>query len=157
MNNPIERALGLRPIEEALGNAEDADEIEMTLPAIQEEQNTEISTELQSRIESDETLRDIEKARSNVERIIGLGDTSLNELINLAKQSESPRAFEVVSGMMKTLLDANRDFVELSTRKKYAKEEILKPKEEEKAQTNVVNNNLILSTADLLKMIKGES
>lgn len=157
MNNPIERALGLRPIEEALGNDVDADEIEMTLPAIQEEQNTEISTELQSRIESDETLRDIEKARSNVERIIGLGDTSLNELINLAKQSESPRAFEVVSGMMKTLLDANRDFVELSTRKKYAKEEILKPKEEEKSQTNVVNNNLILSTADLLKMIKGES
>jgi hypothetical protein len=56
---------------------------------------------------------------------------------------------------MKTLLDANKDFVEMSMKKKYAKEEILNPKEEQ-ATTNVTNNNLILSTADLLAMIKGD-
>jgi hypothetical protein len=43
----------------------------------------------------------------------------------------------------------------MSMKKKYAKEEITKPKEA--AQTNVTNNNLIVSTAGLLKMIKGET
>jgi hypothetical protein len=101
-------------------------------------------------------VRDIELARSNIKNIIEQGDESLNELINLAKQSESPRAFEVVSSMMNTLLHANKDFVEMSMKKKYAKEEILNPKEEQ-AATNVTNNNLILSTTDLLKMLKGET
>ena len=78
-------------------------------------------------------------------------------MITLAKQSESPRAFEVAATLMKTLLDANRDFVDISMRKKYAKEEILNPKKDESNVTNVTNNNLILSTADVLKMMKGES
>jgi len=157
MTNSIEKALGLRPLEEALGETVDAtvEEVEY-LPVANEEKNTEVSiTDLEALAAADDTLKDIEKARANVERIIGLGDDSLDELINLAKQSESPRAFEVVSGMMKTLLDANRDFVDLSMRKKYAKDEIINPKKEEEAQTNITNNNLILSTADLLKMIKG--
>lgn len=152
--NPIDEALGLRPLDEIFAEeiSEEVEEI-VELPVVQEQK----STDLAAIAAADETLRDIEKARKNIEKIIELGDESLHEMISLAKQSESPRAFEVASTMMKTLLDANREFVEMSTRKKYAKEEILNPKEEEKAQTNVVNNNLILSTADLLKMIKGET
>ena len=71
-------------------------------------------------------------------------------MVEIAKQSESPRAFEVVSQLMKTLLDANKDYVEMSTKKRYAKEE-------SGPSTNVTNNNLIVSTADLLKMIKDDS
>jgi hypothetical protein len=55
---------------------------------------------------------------------------------------------------MKTLLDANKDYADISTKRKFAKEEINGPKEA--AQTNVTNNNLIVSTSDLLRMIKGE-
>jgi hypothetical protein len=55
---------------------------------------------------------------------------------------------------MKTLLDANKDFVDMSMKKKYAVDEMNAPKEA--AQTNVTNNNLIVSTADLLKMLKGD-
>jgi hypothetical protein len=140
----IVAALGLRPLEEAkkeeLPVAIDVDD---PLPAVQ-------TTD----VEDDETIQDIELARSNIKNIIQQGDESLKEMIALAKQSESPRAFEVASTLMKTLLDANKDFVEMSHKKKYAKEELLGPKEA--AQTNITNNNLILSTADLLKMIKGE-
>ncbi len=153
MKNPIDNILGLRPLEEALADADYVD----SLPTVQESRDLELPIDLDAVVASDETLQDIEKARKNIEKIIELGGESLDEMINLAKQSESPRAFEVASTLMKTLLDANRDFVEMSTRKKYAKEEILKPKEEEKAQTNVVNNNLILSTTDLLKMLRGET
>ena len=44
---------------------------------------------------------------------------------------------------------------DVSTKKKFAKEELNAPKEA--AQTNVTNNNLIVSTADLLKMLKENS
>jgi|TARA_B110000259_G_scaffold121760_1_gene138177 hypothetical protein len=99
---------------------------------------------------ADENLKDIELAKKNIENIISLGDSSVKEMVEIAKQSESPRAFEVVSTLMKTLLDANKDYVEMSTKKRYAKEEANPSKNE------VTNNNLILSTADLLKMINGE-
>lgn len=100
--------------------------------------------------EAAENLKDIELAKANIENIINLGDDAVREMTEIAKQSESPRAFEVVSTLMKTLLDANKDYVEMSTKKRYAKEE------DQQGKTEVTNNNLIVSTSDLLKMIKGE-
>jgi hypothetical protein len=141
-DDKISQVLGLRPLAEAK---------EEDLPTLVEEKET-LPTLVSN--EDDETIRDIEQARGNIKNIIEQGDDALKEMISLAKQSESPRAFEVASTLMKTLLDANKDFVEMSTKKKYAKEELMGPKEA--AQTNITNNNLILSTADLLKMIKGE-
>ena len=100
---------------------------------------------------AEENLKDIELAKANIENIISLGDDSVKEMVEIAKQSESPRAFEVVSTLMKTLIDANKDYVEMSTKKRYAKEEA------NPAKNEVTNNNLIVSTADLLKMIKDSS
>lgn len=144
-DDKLASALGLKPLSEVL------------------EINEETSTELVQAthvdivpaiIEDNETIKDIEQARSNIKNIITHGDDALKEMISLAKQSESPRAFEVASTLMKTLLDANKDFVEMSMKKKYELDAVNAPKEA--AQTNVVNNNLIVSTADLLKMLKGE-
>jgi hypothetical protein len=142
-NDKISEVLGLRPLEEAKSEE---------LVVVYEEK--EVITAVATAVEDDETIRDIEQVRGNIKNIIEQGDGALTEMINIAKQSESPRAFEVASTLMKTLLDANKDFVEISTKKKYAIEEKNGPKEA--AQTNVTNNNLILSTADLLKMLKGE-
>ena len=136
----IAETLGLRPLEEA--ESED-------LP-VEVETEPQLPTEASE--SDDESINDIEQARGNIKNIIEQGDDALKEMISLAKQSESPRAFEVASTLMKTLLDANKDFVEMSTKKKYAIEEKNGPKEA--AQPNVTNNNLIVSTADLLKMIK---
>jgi len=135
----IAKVLGLRPLEEAK---------EENLPEIIEEKP------LATIDDEDDTIVDIEQARGNIKNIIEQGDDALKEMIELAKQSESPRAFEVASTLMKTLLDANKDFVEMSTKKKYAKEE---KNGASNTPPNVTNNNLILSTADLLKMIKGET
>jgi hypothetical protein len=143
-SDKISESLGLRPLEEAKKEE---------LPAVAEQEDTLPSIPLVDP-NDDENVKDIEQARGNIKNIIEQGDDALKEMISLAKQSESPRAYEVTATLMKTLLDANKDFVEMSTKKKYAKEEITKPREA--AQTNVTNNNLILSTADLLKMIKGD-
>lgn len=150
-DDKITSTLGLRPIEEAKEemsaqlpvNSFNTDDVQLpierteTLPATVSQEATE-------------NLKDIELAKKNIENIINLGDDAVKEMVEIAKQSESPRAFEVVSTLMKTLLDANKDYVEMSTKKRYAKEE-------HKTETNVTNNNLIVSTADLLKMIKGEN
>lgn len=141
-DDKLAKVLGVRPLAEAKLETEN-------VPEVIEEQSQEVVV---ASTENDDTLNDIEQARGNIKNIIEQGDDALKEMIELAKQSESPRAFEVASTLMKTLLDANKDFVEMSTKKKYAKEEANGPKEA--AQTNVTNNNLILSTADLLKMMR---
>lgn len=145
----IASALGLKPLSEVL-NEDDANaKNEITI--FKSEAN-ELTVHEDKK--ENEVIKDIEIAKQNIENIIRQGDQSLTEIISIAKQSQSPRAFEVVSTLMKTLLDANRDFVDMSTKKKYAEDEMNSPKEA--AQTNVTNNNLILSTADLLKMLKGD-
>ena len=101
-----------------------------------------------------ENLDDLEKVRSNIEDVMENGKDAMKEMLEIAKQSEHPRAFEVVSTLMKTVLDANKDYADISSKKRFVKDEINGPKEA--AQTNVTNNNLIVSTADLLKMIKGD-
>lgn len=145
-DDKIASALGLKPLSEVLDSDQKDSSREITI--------LESSDIVPSTIDNNENIADIEQARSNIKNIITQGDDALKEMIALAKQSESPRAFEVASGLMKTLLDANKDFVEMSMKKKYAVDEVNAPKEA--AQTNVTNNNLIVSTADLLKMLKGE-
>jgi hypothetical protein len=149
----IAEILNMRPLEEVKEKESDNNDAQLPvetqeytlLPA--EKQNTGLVLADEN---AQENLKDIELAKKNIENIINLGDDAVKEMVEIAKQSESPRAFEVVSTLMKTLLDANKDYVEMSTKKRYAKEE-------QSPQTQVTNNNLIVSTSDLLKMIKGES
>jgi|SaaInlV_120m_DNA_3_1039746.scaffolds.fasta_scaffold28723_2 hypothetical protein len=142
----ISKALGLTPLSELNEEIKSVQQVESTeIEQIEKNLPVEVS-------EEDENLNDLQLARANVKNIIELGDDAVKEMVEIAKQSESPRAFEVVSTLMKTLLDANKDYVDISTKKKYAQEE----KPAAQSETNVTNNNLILSTADLLKMIKGD-
>jgi hypothetical protein len=139
-DDKIASALGLRPLDEIKEEEKNLPvEMEETLPPV-------VVNE-----EDDENVQDLETARQNIKGIIATGEDALQEMLTIAKQSESARGFEVVSTLMKTMLDANKDFVDISTKKKFAKEEIAAPRQEQ----NITNNNLIISTADLLKMIKG--
>lgn len=91
---------------------------------------------------------DYEYARKNLYDVIEKGSDALEHIMDIAKQSESPRAFEVVTNLIKTMVDANKDLLELQKKNK----ELQKTNEPE--QKNVTNNNLFLTTADLLKMMK---
>lgn len=141
----ISSALGIRPMSEI-------DEDEKNVPVVAKATEEEKALPAVVSEQDDENLEDIETVRKNVADVIETGKDAMLEMLEIAKQSEQPRAFEVVSTLMKTLLDANKDYADISTKKKFAKEEVNGPKEA--AQTNTVNNNLILSTSDLLKMLK---
>ena len=145
-DDKISRALGIRPITEIKDEVTPLtpQKYDDNLPAEPAKGEIVVSEE------QDEHQADLELARQNVKNIIEMGDDAVAEMVEIAKQSESPRAFEVVSTLMKTLLDANKDYVDISSKKKFEKAD--KPQSE----TNVTNNNLIVSTADLLKMIKGD-
>lgn len=147
-NSPLSTESQLAPNTQTEGQAAQANDTQVTNGEVQVT-NSSVPAVVDG---DDQNLNDIELARTNVQNIIELGDDAVKEMVSIAKQSESPRAFEVVSTLMKTLLDANKEFVDISSKKKFAQDEKIHGRPE----TNITNNNLIVSTADLLSMIKGE-
>ena len=134
MNDDIAKSLNLEPL--------DAEIIEETIvkpPA-------PVSAHVEDRIELED---DFKYARGNFYNVIERGTEALEDMLEVARQSQHPRAYEVVSTIMKTLMDANKDLIEVS-QKKNVKED--KP---ESPDVGVVNNNLFVgSTAELQKMLK---
>ena len=101
----------------------------------------------------DEIDNDYKYARENLYGVIEKGTDALDNLIDLAKASEHPRAFEVVSQLTKTLVDANKDLLDIQKKVKDLKKE-----DDDKQQPQNVTNALFVgSTAELQKMISGRN
>ena len=94
---------------------------------------------------------DFEFARTNMYDAIVKGQEALDELVNITKQRQAARDFEVVSTMINTLIAANKDLMELHKKSK----ELMK--EETPVNKTNINNNLVVSAADLLDMLKKKS
>lgn len=122
MEDVISKSLGLDPVEKP--------EVEVLAP------------------QTDDVHNDFKYTRENLYSVIEQGNKALEDMIDVARASEHPRAYEVVGTLMKTLVDANKDLLDLSKKKKDLQ------KTDEKDMPQTVNNNLILSTADLQKMIE---
>ena len=89
---------------------------------------------------------DVDQAKQNIKEIILKGKTSFDDLLDVARMSEHPRAYEVAANFLKALVDANRELVDIN----------IKQQEIKQVQDNrqVHNHMYIGSTADLLKMMK---
>lgn len=99
----------------------------------------------------DHTDDDYEYARNNIREIIDSGKKTLEDISDVAHQSEQARDYEVTTQLIKALVDANKDLLELA--EKRAK---MKPRQAE--QQNVTNNNLFVgSPTELLDMIKNNT
>lgn len=93
---------------------------------------------------------DAEYARKNLRNLIEKGNTAVDNIIEIAKQSEHPRAFEVAAGMLKNLADMNKDLLEIQKRKKD-----LSPIESSGSKNiNVDKAVFVGSTTELVKMLK---
>lgn len=90
--------------------------------------------------------KDYDYARTNFYNIIETGTEALEQMLDVAKASEHPRAYEVVSTIMKTLVDANKDLVNMSEKKN--------PSEEKQFDGKVNNNLFVGSTAELQQLLK---
>lgn len=110
---------------------------------IVEEEKTTVTT-----AENNDVDTDYEYARANLYGLIESGSNALNDLVEVAGQSQSPRAYEIVSQLIKTLTDANKDLLEVQSKVKKLKEET------NKGPSNVTNALFIGNTTELQKMIK---
>jgi hypothetical protein len=98
----------------------------------------------------DSANKDFEFARANLYGVIENGQEALFKLAQIADASQHPRAFEVLSTLMKTIVDANKDLLDLQKKIRDIKD--ADDPQNEKAKT--INNNLFVgSTAELQKMI----
>ncbi len=93
---------------------------------------------------------DADFARQNIRDLITKGNDAVNHIVEIAKQSEHPRAFEVAAGMLKNLADMNKDLLEIQKRK-----QDLQPKVTNNTQNISVDKAVFVgSTAELLKQLK---
>jgi hypothetical protein len=97
---------------------------------------------------------DFDTSRNNLRILLQQGQEALQKSLDVAMQSEHPRAFEVVGNLMKQLADINQQLLDLHQQKQKLDE----PSKAEKAK-QVTNNNAIFvgSTAELNKLIKNMS
>lgn len=110
-----------------------------------------IETSSLTPIEVQKVDTDYDTIRNNLYGILNQGQEALLHALEVAKQSEHPRAFEVVGNLMKNLSDINHQIIDLHT-KKHALENKAVKKEEAKSVTN--NSIFVGSTAELSKMIE---
>ena len=61
-------------------------------------------------------------ARKNIRSLIQQGSSAMQELLQVAKLSEHPRAYEVAAAMLKNLADLNKDLLEVHQRQKKLEE-----------------------------------
>lgn len=98
-----------------------------------------------------EIRKDYEYSRGNYYSIIEKGQEAINSILELAQESESPRAYEVVSQLIKNVSDATDKLMDLQQK--------LKDIEEVKhasGPTNVTNALFVGSTAELSKLLKAQ-
>lgn len=92
--------------------------------------------------------KDFEYARENLMDVIEKGQEALFDMMDVARQSQHPRAYEVISTLMTTLVGANKDLLELQGKKK----KLMDADPAANAQ-QVTNNLFVGSTAELQKML----
>jgi len=96
---------------------------------------------------------DFEFARNNIKDLLKKGDSAIENLLKVADESEHPRAYEVATGLIKTMADLNKDLLEIRKKKK-----------ELDGKSAVENNNtridkavFVGSASEIVKLIKGKN
>jgi hypothetical protein len=107
-----------------------------------------ISENLNNNKEEDQE-DDYQLARQTMRKLLMKGESTLDELIELSKNSEHPRTYEVAGQFMKTMSDVSKDLLNLQKQVKDLKAD--EPQQKIGTQNNVVFAG---STAELFKALK---
>ena len=112
---------------------------------------TKIEKQKPDRLTKDDIEKDYEYTRGNLYSIIEKGQEAINGILELAQESEMPRAYEVAGQLIKSVSDATDKLMDLQKKLKDVEEEKVA-----KGPSNVTNALFVGSTADLAKLIKKE-
>ena len=95
--------------------------------------------------------RDYEYQRQNFYNLVERGTDAVEGILELAKESEHPRAYEVAGNLIKQVADVTEKLGELQEKMKKLKEV------PEHGPKNVTNALFVGSTAELQKMLKDKN
>ena len=99
----------------------------------------------------DDSTRDYEYTRGNLYSLIEKGQEALDSIMEVAQEGQQPRAFEVVSQLIKNVADTTDKLVDLQQKMKDLKAE------DSKGPSTVNNALFVGSTAELQKLLKKQS
>ena len=100
----------------------------------------------------DHIQKDYEYTRGNLYSIIEKGQEAINGILELAQESEMPRAYEVAGQLIKNVADATDKLMDLQKKLKEVNEE-----EKVKGPSTVNNAFFVGSTSELSKLLKAQS
>ena len=125
-------------LNEVLGIAEEPNELEV----IQKETKDLVVPE-----DKDPDI-DFETGRKNLYNLIDKGNEAIDGILNLAKEGEHPRAYEVAGQLIKTVSEVSQNLLDLQEKLKKVKEV------PDNGPKNVTNALFVGSTTELQKMLK---
>ena len=128
----------------------DAFNVDSEIVSTEKEQTIEKIEKISSNI--DDIKKDYEYTRGNLYSIIEKGQEAINGILELAQESEMPRAYEVAGQLIKNVADATDKLMDLQKKLRDVEEE-----KQSKGPTNVTNALFVGSTAELAKLIKQQS
>lgn len=99
---------------------------------------------------------DIDAVRSNLYSLLEKGETAIEDLTEIAKAEESPRAFEVLNSMLNTMSDISMKLIEIEERKAKLKKIQTESSSDSNAPTTVNNNSVVFvgTTQELQEQIR---
>lgn len=116
------------------------------IPVVEEKEIKQIANAPVSLEQADS---DYALVRKNLKNIITQSEAAIEGILDVASESESPRAYEVVSQLIHSSLDANTKLLELHKRMKDLKKE-----EGGSTPKSITNNSIYVgSTAELQKFL----
>ena len=128
------------------------DAFNVTTEVVTESLPAKVEREKPDRLTKDDIEKDYEYTRGNLYSIIEKGQEAINGILELAQESEMPRAYEVAGQLIKSVSDATDKLMDLQKKLKDVEEEKVA-----KGPSNVTNALFVGSTADLAKLIKKEN
>ena len=119
-------------------------------PDVVEDEKVGITPEQKpDRFTKDEITRDYEYTRGNLYSIIEKGQEAIDGILELAQESEMPRAYEVAGQLIKSVSDATDKLMDLQKKVKDVNED-----SPQKGPSTVNNALFVGSTAELAKLLK---
>ena len=91
---------------------------------------------------------DFETGRKNLYNLLDKGNEAIDGILNLAKEGEHPRAYEVAGQLIKTVSEVSQNLLDLQEKLKKIKDV------PDKGPKNVTNALFVGSTTELQKMLK---
>ena len=114
--------------------------------AIEEVQET--STEIKKLSDNKDLQSDYEYSRGQLYNLVEKGQEAINGILDVAQNSDHPRAYEVAGNLIKNVADITDKLVDLQGKMKVINQEHVK------TTNNVTNAMFVGSTSDLQKMLK---